>query len=397
MVAAGGRDNAINPDWWDDVLKQVEIVPEGRLDDAPNMGSLLSNALANDPNFNVRAFRILLRQYALSNLKAPIDSTEKQIDKIINDHFNKYPYVQPGEKNNLGNFSKDLVISIDYMADTVSDIALGEELIDMTPEERMKAYDGAVEAVEKYRNREKEEKKEGIPSAKDSWEKQTIRHIIKRAQENGDRVVRFPTEKTAADIQWWDANDAELNEYMSEEFGVDGMFDGEMGEAILDEEVQKQAPLRKRYRSLPKTLRSIGLESTLVRDEIGNSWYEVDTPPIDMRMAMFSKANNRNNFGDLGGATWQMREQSAAEDFTDVWLTRLQDKYRRVFKLQEDVAASQGGQVRREQDFRMAEELLYGKAANDLEGLDRSTQRITDSLKKNGLTVMDRDWETCPP
>ena len=95
----------------------------------------------------------------------------------------------------------------------------------------------------------------------------------------------------------------ELNEYMSEEFGVDRMFDGEMGEAILDEEVQKQAPLRKRYRSLPKTLRSIGLESTLVRDEIGNSWYEVDTPPIDMRMAMFSKANNRNNFGDLGGAT----------------------------------------------------------------------------------------------
>ena len=65
------------------------------------------------------------------------------------------------------------------MADTVSDIALGEELIDMTPEERMKAYDGAVEAVEKYRNKEKEEKKEGIPSAKDSWEKQTIRHIIK--------------------------------------------------------------------------------------------------------------------------------------------------------------------------------------------------------------------------
>ena len=391
LVAAGGRDNAINPDWWDDVLTKVEIVPENRLDDAPNMGSLLSNALANDPNFNVRAFRVLLRQYALSNLKAPINSTEKQIDQIINDHFNKYPYVQPGEKNNLGNFSKDLVISIDYMADTVSDIALGEELIDMSPEDRMKVYDGAVQAVERYRNRDKEEKKEGISSAKKSWEKQTIRHIIKRAQENGDRVVRFPTEKTAADIQWWDASDVELSEYMSEEFGVDRMFGGEMGGEILAEEKERQIPLRRRYRSLPKTLRSIGLESTLVRDEIGNSWYEVDTPPIDMRMAMFSKANNRNNFGDLGGATWQMREQSAAEDFTDVWLTRLQDKYRRVFKLQEDVAASQGGQVRREQDFRMAEELLYGKAANDLEGLDRSTQRITDSLKKNGLTVDDLD------
>ena len=58
IVAAGGRDNAIQANWWDDVLKQVEIVPEDRLGDAANMDSLLSNALANDPNFNVRAFRI---------------------------------------------------------------------------------------------------------------------------------------------------------------------------------------------------------------------------------------------------------------------------------------------------------------------------------------------------
>lgn len=52
-----------------------------------------------------------------------------------------------------------MVISIDYMADTVSDIALGEELIDMSPEDRMKVYDGAVQAVERYRNKDKEEKK----------------------------------------------------------------------------------------------------------------------------------------------------------------------------------------------------------------------------------------------
>jgi len=391
LVAAGGRDNAINPDWWDDVLTKVEIVPEDRIDDAPNMGNLLSNALANDPNFNVRAFRILLRQYALSNLNAPVNSTSKQIDEIINDHFNKYPYVRPGEKNNLGNFSKDLVISIDYMADAVSDIALGEELIDMTPEERMKAYDGAVEAVEKHRNKEKEEKKEGISSAKKSWEKQIIRYTIKRAQENGDKVVRFPTEKTAADIQWWDANDVELNEYMSEEFGVDRMFDGDMGREMLEEEIAKQAPLRKRYKDLPRTLRSIGIESRLVRDEAGNTWVEIDTPPADTRLAMFSKSNSRNNISDVGGATWQMREKSSTEEFTDLWLTRLQDKYRRVFKLQEDVAKDKDGQVRKEQDFRMAEELMYGKAANDLERLENQTDKITESLKENGITVEDLD------
>lgn len=392
IEAAGSRDNAIYANWWDDVLKQVEIVPEGRIDDAPNMGSLLSNALANDPNFNVRAFRILLRQYALSNLKAPINSTEKQIDEIINDHFNKYPYVQPGEKNNLGNFSKDLVISIDYMADTVSDIALGEELIDMTHEERMKVYDGAVEAIEKHRNKEKEEKIEAIPSARKSWEKQLIRYAIRRAQQNGDKVVRFPTEKTAADIQWWDANDVELNEYMSEEFGIDGlnMFDGPMGGEMLSEEIAKQAPLRKRYRDLPKTLRSIGLDSRLVRDEAGNSWYEVETPAPDTRMTMFSQ-QSRSNMGEVGGATWEARQRTSTEEWTDLWLTRLQDKYRKVFQLQEDVAKKSKGQVKKDQDFRMAEELMYGKAANDLELLGNATEAISKSLKDNGLTVEDLD------
>ena len=354
LVAAGGRDNAIQADWWDDVLKQVEIVPEGRLGDAPNMDSLLSNAVANDPDFNVRAFRILLRQYALSNLKAPIDSTQKQIDEIINDHFNKYPYVQPGEKNDLGNFSKDLVISIDYMADTVSDIALGEELIDMTPEERMKVYDGAVEAVEKHRNKEKEEKIEAIPSAKASWEKQLMRYAIKQAQENGQTVVRFPTEKTAADIQWWDASDAELDEYMNQEFGVDRMFGGEMGQEMLSEEREKQRPLRKRYRDIPKTLKSIGLDSRIARDQQGNTWYEVDVPPSDQRMIMFSKTSGRNNMGDVGGATWEARERSSMEEWSDMWLTRLQDKYRKVFQLQEDVAKKTEGQVKKDEDFRMA-------------------------------------------
>jgi len=392
IEAAGGRDNAIKANWWDNILAKVEVVPEGRLGDAPNMGSLLSNALANDPNFNVRAFRVLLRQYAMSNLKAPVNSTSKQIDDIINDHFNKYPYVQPGERNDLGSFSKDLVISIDYMADTVSDIALGEGLIGMTPEQRMKVYDGAVEAVENHRNEEKEEKIEAIPSARKSWEKQLIRYAIRRAQQNGDGVVRFPTENTAADIQWWDANDVELNEYMSEEFGVErlGMFDGEMGGETLVEEKAKQVPLRKRYRNLPKTLKSIGLDSRLVRDEAGNSWYEVETPAPDTRMTMFSQ-QSRSNMGEIGGATWEARQRTSTEEWTDLWLTRLQDKYRKVFQIQEDVSKKTKGQVEKDQDFRMAEELMYGKAANDLELLSNATDAISNSLRDNGLTVEDLD------
>jgi len=389
LSIAGGRENAINANWWDDVLTQVEVVPEGRLDDAPNVASLMSNAIKNNPKFNVKAFRILMRQYALSNLKAPINSTEKQIDNIINDHFNKYPYIQPGEKNNLGGFSKDLVVSIDYMADVVADIALGEALIGMTHEKRMEVYDEAVKAVEEHRNKQKEEKVEAIPSARKSWERQVIRHAIKRAQENGDKFVRFPTEKTAASVQWWDAGDTDLQEYMNDEFGIDSMTELGMPDEMMDEARKKQAPLRKRYRDIPKTLREVGLDPKLAKDEMGNTWYEVDTPPSDQRMIMFSKTSGRNNVGDVNGATWEMREQTSLDRWKDLWLVRLQDKYRRVFGLQEDVASRTEGQVRQDQDFRMAEELMYGKAANDLAKLDDATDRITMTLKRNNLTVED--------
>ena len=391
ISAAGGKENAFNADWWDDVLVKVESVSDERAGDAPNVASLLSNTLKNDPNFNVRALRILLRQFAMSNLNAPVNSTEKQIEDIINEHFNKYPFVQPGEKNNLGGFASDLVITIDYMADAVADIVIGEELVDASHKERMAFYDDTVKVVERHRKTKDEGVVEGVSSAKNSWEKQIIRYAVKRAQENGDKVVRLPTEKTAADVQWWDMDDTDLQEYMSDEFGVDADLEGPMTQGILEEERQKQAPLRKRYRDLPKTLRAIGLDSRLVRDENGNKWYEVDVPAPDYRMVMFSKSSGRNNLGDIGGATWDMREQSNMADFADVWLTRLQDKYRRVFKLQEDVAKGTQGQVRKEEDFRMAEELMYGKAANDLERLDQATKDISNKLKNNGLTVQDLD------
>ena len=74
-----------------------------------------------------------------------------------------------------------------------------------------------------------------------------------------------------------------------------------------------------------------------------------------------------------------------------MWLTRLQDKYRKVFQLQEDVAKKTEGQVKKDQDFRMAEELMYGKAAEDLAKLDDATDRITMTLLENKLTVEELD------
>ena len=55
----------------------------------------------------------------------------------------------------LDNYDKGLNISIDHMADTISDIALGEDMQYMSQEERMKVYNEVVEAVRKTDKRRK--------------------------------------------------------------------------------------------------------------------------------------------------------------------------------------------------------------------------------------------------
>lgn len=389
IVAARGEDNAMNDKFWDDLLQEAEVVPEDRINDAPNVATLLSNAVNNNPDFNVRAFRAVLKYYALSNLNAPIGSTYKQVESVIDEAFNKYPFVQEGEKSNLDRFTRDLIVTIDYTTMSISSLVVGEDMQYMSQEERLEAYKEVVETVEKNKQKKETERVEGIPSAEKSWEKQLIRYAVRKAQESGEAVVRFPTEKTAADIQWWDASDAELREYMDQEFGFDGTR--EMPDEFESEEREKQRPLRKRYRDLPKTLKSVGLDSRVVRDQNGNAWYEVDVPPSDQRMIMFSRVTGKNNMGDVGGATWEARQRTSTEEWSDMWLTRLQDKYRKVFQLQEDVAKKTEGQVNKDEDFRMAEELMYGKAAEDLAKLDDATDRITMTLLENKLTVEELD------
>ena len=361
--AAGSSQNARMPKFWSDISESIESVSEKNLTNKPNISNVLSNVLENNPDFNVIAFRAILRQYATSELNAPINSTDKQIEAVMDDTFNRYPFVQEGEATNLGRFAKDVSITVDHISDTISDIILGDDIQGMTQEEREEAYGRVVQAVEDNRNKNEREIKEGVSSAKNSWEKQLIRYAIKKAQGDGSRIVRFPTEGTAATIQWW-----------SEE----------------EDALRDQVPLRKRYRNLPKVLKSLGLDARLAKDEAGNSWYEVETPAPDTRMTMFSQ-QSRGNMGDIGGATWEARQRTSTEEWTDLWLTRIQDKYRKVFQIQEDVSKKTKGQVKKDQDFRMAEELMYGKAANDLDLLGNATEAISNSLKNNGLTVEDLD------
>ena len=84
---------------------------------------------------------------------------------------------------------------------------------------------------------------------------------------------------------------------------------------------------------------------------------------------------------------FQQRDQTRFGRFKAKWIRRLQDKYSDIMALQEDVETFLGRAVREDEDFKMAEELMYGKTASDLKKLDRKIERLTDNMKANGVNV----------
>ena len=88
--------------------------------------------------------------------------------------------------------------------------------------------------------------------------------------------------------------------------------------------------------------------------------------------------------GETTNGSWQMRDMNGFQRWRNTWLRRLQDKYVDIFQLQADVEAARGKRAA-DQDFQMAEELMYGKAAEDLRKLDVKVDAITDLIKDRGL------------
>ena len=70
----------------------------------------------------------------------------------------------------------------------------------------------------------------------------------------------------------------------------------------------------------------------------------------------------------------------------DYLIRRYQDKYIDIFRLQESVADARG-KLEQDQDFRMAEELFYGKAAERLEQLDNKTNDVVTAIREAKLNM----------
>tara|TARA_A100001515_G_scaffold124763_1_gene109194 strand:- start:7154 stop:15004 length:7851 start_codon:yes stop_codon:yes gene_type:complete len=83
--------------------------------------------------------------------------------------------------------------------------------------------------------------------------------------------------------------------------------------------------------------------------------------------------------------TFELSDLNSYQEWRNKWIKRLQDKYVDIFKIQQDVETARG-KIDRTQDFRMAEELMYGKAAEDLRKLDEKVDGITSELKANKIS-----------
>ena len=83
---------------------------------------------------------------------------------------------------------------------------------------------------------------------------------------------------------------------------------------------------------------------------------------------------------------FKMDELSGFQKWKNKWIKRLQDKYVDIFAIQEAIER-QTGKLDTDKDFKMAEELMYGKAAEDLAKLDQRVDAITAAMKKAGIKV----------
>jgi len=84
---------------------------------------------------------------------------------------------------------------------------------------------------------------------------------------------------------------------------------------------------------------------------------------------------------------FEVRPQTPFQTFKNRFIKKLQDKYIDILSIQEDIEAFLGRPVEESQDFKMKEELMYGKAANDLAKLDDMVKELTATMKRLGVST----------
>lgn len=84
--------------------------------------------------------------------------------------------------------------------------------------------------------------------------------------------------------------------------------------------------------------------------------------------------------------TFEMPVLSGFQRWRNVWIRRLVDKYNDIFDVQKAIE-TQKGRLNKSMDFKMKEELMYGKAAQDLLNLDKKIEELKSVMKDEGVAL----------
>ena len=154
---------------------------------------------------------------------------------------------------------------------------------------------------------------------------------------------------------------------------------------------EKKAQIREKIRQEKKEVKKVRIETLSPEDQ-------AQAAKDSNQFSQFFVRNRKKNKQDYSfemkeGLTeeretdlgsFQMRQMTGFQRWSTKWLRRLQDKYIDIFNIQASIEDSKG-RVDLDKDFKMAEELMYGKAANDLRKLDEKVDAITALMKQKGL------------
>ena len=85
--------------------------------------------------------------------------------------------------------------------------------------------------------------------------------------------------------------------------------------------------------------------------------------------------------------SWTERPRTVFERFVDLTRLKIQDKFRRLIEIQENIEYSRGEAVGLDEDFRNAETLMHGKAKSELDKSEKMVMDIAEKIKGAGLSL----------
>lgn len=180
-------------------------------------------------------------------------------------------------------------------------------------------------------------------------------------------------------------------------------------ESALNEELSREAPLSRAVKDLQNEVRNLegalkrhaadvkkaqssGTGSLASKSRTAKTAINVTTVPAEVAVEKISldlEEDQEIAMDSVNNNSWSPKDRSALQQQIDWMRQKFQDKFAPIMMMQEDIEAARGARVEGDQNFKRAEELMYGKAHNDLEKLEGVVDELKQALKDGSISAGD--------